>query len=77
MDEYVLCVIGSEFLIKGHWYKLKYPFATQHKIKRYPNEVVLIVNDTDRLWLTNWYDSVNFITKQELRDSNLEIILGE
>jgi hypothetical protein len=39
--------------------------------------VVLIVNDTDRLWLTNWYDSVNFITKQELRDSNLEIILGE
>jgi glutathione peroxidase-family protein len=47
------------------------------KIKRYPNEVVLIVNDTDRLWLTNWYDSVNFITKQELRDSNLEIILGE
>jgi hypothetical protein len=37
--------------------------------------VVLI--DNDRLWLTNWYDSVNFITKQELRDSNLEIILGE
>jgi transcriptional regulatory protein LevR len=59
---------------KGHWYKLKYPFATQHK-KKIPNEVVLIVNDTDRLWLTNWYDSVNFITKQELRDSNLEIIL--
>jgi hypothetical protein len=74
MDEYVLC---NWFRIpyKGHWYKLKYPFATQHKIKRYPNEVV--VNDTDRLWLTNWYDSVNFITKQELRDSNLEIILGE
>jgi hypothetical protein len=30
------CVIGSEFLIKGHWYKLKYPFATQHKIKKIP-----------------------------------------
>jgi glutathione peroxidase-family protein len=55
--------------IKGHWYKLKYPFATQHKIKRYPNEVVLIVNDTDRLWLTNWYDSILSLNK------NLEIVI--
>jgi hypothetical protein len=68
MYEYVLCVSGSKFLIKGHWYKLT---------RREGNDFVLIVNDTDRIWLTGWYHIVNFITKQELRDSNLEIILGE
>jgi hypothetical protein len=80
MDEYVLCVSGSQFLIEGHWYKLtrreKYNFGTSNKCTSFSN-VVLIVNDTDRLWLTNWYHSVNFITKQELRDSKLETILSE
>ena len=58
----ILCVNGSKFLKKGHWYE----------VISYSGNTYTLKNDTNIKWQTTWYHEVNFKTIKQLREEKLK-----
>jgi len=65
----VKCKSSNRFLIKDEWYEVK------HVSHVYNPTNYELVNHTDKIWNTSWYNAVNFYTLEDLRNISLDIVL--